>query len=294
MTNITTYVSNGSPSEGEKPMTSLFVVDQEKCEQDGLCAAECPLGIIELKDNKSVPIPTKDADELCIHCGHCVAVCPHRAMSHKSMTPEQCPPVIKDWLLNPEQVEHFLRSRRSIRTYKEQPVAREILTKLIHIARFAPSGHNLQPVRWSVIYDSQEVRRLAGIVIDWMRDLLDKGEPLAKVLHMDRVVAAWESGVERICRGAPQVIVAHAPKEERTAPQACTIALAYLELAAPSFGLGACWAGYFNAAANFWPPMQEALDLPEEHVSFGAMMIGYPKFKYQRLPLRNEPQIIWR
>ena len=127
-----------------------------------------------------------------------------------------------------------------------------------------------------------------------MRDLLDKGGPLAKALHMDRLVAAWDAGVERICRGAPHVIVAHAPKEERTAPQACTIALTYLELAAPSFGLGACWAGYFNTAANFWPPMQEALDLPEEHVSFGAMMIGYPKFKYQRLPLRNEAHILWR
>jgi nitroreductase/ferredoxin len=280
--------------EGEEPAMSLIVVDRGKCKQDALCVAECPVGIIELKDKKSLPTPTEDADELCITCGHCVAICPHGALSHRSMTPEQCQPVRKDWLLNREQVEHFLRSRRSIRTYKEQIVERKVLKEIIHIARFAPSGHNLQPVRWRIIYDSQEVRRLAGIVIDWMRDLLDKGEPLSKTLHMDRVVAAWESGVERICRGAPHVIVAHAPKEERTAPQACAIALSYLELAAPSFGLGACWAGYFNAAANFWPPMQEALDLPEGHISFGAMMVGYPKFKYQRLPLRNEARITWR
>jgi Fe-S-cluster-containing hydrogenase component 2 len=99
--------------------------------QDGLCVAECPMVIIRLKDKKSVPTPTKDADELCIHCGHCVAVCPHGAMSHKSMTPEQCPPVRKDWRLNPEQVEHFLRSRRSIRTYRGQPVEREILARQV-------------------------------------------------------------------------------------------------------------------------------------------------------------------
>ena len=273
---------------------SLFVVDSKKCKRDGVCVAECPAGIIELKDKDAVPTPTEDADELCINCGHCVAVCPHGALSHTSMSPDQCAPVKKEWLLDTNQVEHFLRSRRSIRTYKDKPVERELLTKLIDIAHFAPSGHNLQPVRWRVIYDSDEVRRLAGMVIDWMRRMLKEQPVLAQGLHMDRVVASWESGVERICRGAPHVIVAHAPKEERTAPAACTIALTYLELAVPSFGLGACWAGYFNAAANMWPPMEQALGLPEGHVSFGAMMVGYPKYKYHRLPLRNEAQITWR
>jgi nitroreductase/NAD-dependent dihydropyrimidine dehydrogenase PreA subunit len=273
---------------------SLLIVDEEKCKQDGVCVAECPMGIIELTDKTSFPTSTEDADELCINCGHCVAVCPHGAMSHRSMIPGQCPTVKKDQLLAPEQVEHFLRSRRSIRNYRAQPVEREVITQIIDIARFAPSGHNRQPVRWRIIYDSKEVRRLAEIVIDWMRDILKKGEPLAQALHMDRIVAAWESGVERICRGAPHVIIAHAPEEERTAPAACTIALTYLELAAPSFGLGACWAGYFSAAANFWPPMKEALDLPEGHITFGAMMVGYPKYKYQRLPVRNETTITWR
>jgi hypothetical protein len=40
--------------------------------------------------------------------------------------------------------------------------------------------------------------------------------------------------------------------------------------------------------------MAEALDLPEGHVSFGAMMVGHSKFKYQRLPLRNVPVVSWR
>jgi len=39
--------------------------------------------------------------------------------------------------------------------------------------------------------------------------------------------------------------------------------------------------------------MQEELKLPEGNISFGAMMVGYPKFKYKRLPLRNEAKIIW-
>lgn len=272
----------------------LFTVDHEKCKHDGICADECPKKLIELKDKESVPTPVHKADELCINCGHCVAVCPHGALSLKTMAPEQCPPVREELFLSQEQVEHFLCYRRSIRTYKDKAVDREIITKLINIARYAPSGHNSQPVRWLVIYDSSEVWRLTGLVADWMRYML-KGQPeTAKSAGMDNIVDAWESGIDTICRKAPHLIIAHAPKDNVMAPPASTIALSYLELAVPCFDLGACWAGYFNAAANYWPPLQEALKLPQGHISLGAMMIGHPKYKYHRIPLRNEAQVIWR
>jgi nitroreductase/NAD-dependent dihydropyrimidine dehydrogenase PreA subunit len=273
---------------------SVINVDKEKCKRDGICAAACPMRIIELKEDSPVPASTQDADELCINCGHCVAICPHGALSLKTMPSEQCPPIQKEWKLGTDQAEHFLRDRRSIRVYKDKPVDKETLTRLINIARYAPSGHNLQPVKWHVIYDSKEVQRLAGFVIDWMRYMIKEQPEVAAAMHMSRVVHGWESGIDGICRSAPHVIVAHAPKADRTASAACTIALTYLELAAPSLDMGACWGGFFNAAATFWPPMQEALGLPQDHASFGAMMVGYAKYKYYRLPLRNEPQITWR
>jgi hypothetical protein len=40
--------------------------------------------------------------------------------------------------------------------------------------------------------------------------------------------------------------------------------------------------------------MQKELGFPEGNVNFGSMMVGYPKFKYQRLPLRNDAEIMWR
>jgi len=191
-------------------------------------------------------------------------------------------------------VAHFLRSRRSIRTYKPETVEKDVLARLIDIARYAPSGHNLQPVKWLVVQNPADVQALAGHVIDWMKSLIADNSPLAAMLHMDRVVDAWGQGIDRICRAAPHVILAHAHKDDRTAPAACTIALTYLDLAAASFGLGTCWAGYLNAAALFWPPMQKALSLPDGDISYGAMMVGRPKFRYQRLPLRKEPRITWR
>jgi len=271
----------------------LFTVDQDKCKRDGHCVAECPARIIEMKSKESFPAPVGGAAELCINCGHCVSVCPHGAMTLNTMKPEECPPVRKDLQPTPEQAEHFFQARRSVRTYKSEPVDQVTLTRLIEMARYAPSGHNAQPVHWLVIDSASEMKRLAGLVVDWMRIMIKDHPEVAEPMHFDRVVEAWENGLDRVLRGAPQLIIAHGQALPPT-QTACVIALTYLELAAFSLSLGACWAGYFNTAATFYPPMQKALALPEGHQSFGAMMVGYPKFQYHRLPLRNDPRITWR
>ena len=272
----------------------LFSVDETKCKRDGVCVAECPAGLIEMKSKESVPTPIEGADVLCIDCGHCVAVCPHAALSLATMSPEDCPPVRAELALNREHAEHFLRSRRSIRTYKQKPVDRATLTKLIDMARYAPSGHNLQPVHWLAIENTQFMRHLTGLVVDWMRVVIEQQPEIAQPMHFDRVVAAWERGQDRVLRGAPHLIVAHGPKALSPAQSACIIGLTYLELAAGSLGLGACWAGYFNAAANAHAPMIEALGLPKGHQCFGAMMVGYPTYQYHRMPLRNQARVTWR
>jgi nitroreductase/NAD-dependent dihydropyrimidine dehydrogenase PreA subunit len=259
-----------------------------------MCAIECPAGIIVIKEPEALPFMAGGGEAMCMNCGHCVAVCPPGAISLETMKPEDCAPVSKKLLPAPEQVEHFLRSRRSVRVYKEEPVPREMLAKLIDIARYAPSGHNWQPVQWLVIEDTKEVKRLSGLVVDWMRSLIKEAPWVADLLPLDLIVAAWESGVDVIMRDAPHVIVGHAPGDSASAQTDGVIALTYLELAAYSLGLGACWAGFFQFAAASYPPMLEALQLPEGHQCLGAMMIGYPKYKLSRIPLRNEPKIIWR
>jgi nitroreductase/NAD-dependent dihydropyrimidine dehydrogenase PreA subunit len=273
---------------------SLFTVDQKECRRDGLCVAECPVKLIEIIGKGGFPTPIDGAEELCINCGHCVSICPHEALSLKTMSPKDCLPVRKELLLSPEHCEHFLRSRRSIRSYKEKRVPRDLLQKLIETAYYAPTSHNSQSEQWLVIEDPTEVRRLGGLVADWMRSLLAQRAEFALSMHMDRVVDSWDKGIDRILRSAPHLVVAHGLSTMPNSQSSCIIALAYLELAAPSLGLGTCWTGYFTAAANFYPPLQEALALPQGHLPYGATMIGYPKYSYQRMPSRNKPEITWR
>ncbi len=272
---------------------SHLIVDERKCRRDGICVESCPVGIIELREEKAVPTPADGADALCISCGHCVAVCPYGAMSLDTMASEDCPPVQGEWALTPEQTEHFLRSRRSIRVYREEPVEKEKLRRLIEIARYAPSGHNAQPVQWLVVHDADEVNRMAGMAADWMRSVLKANPDMGRGMLLDRIIAARDAGKDTICRGAHHLVVTHGPEKDPVVPSACTIALAYLELAAPSLGLGACWAGYLHVAALQWPPLKEALALPEGHAFQGGMMVGYPKYRYKRFPLRKDPLITW-
>ncbi|MEA1968075.1 MAG: nitroreductase family protein [Thermodesulfobacteriota bacterium] len=271
---------------------SLFSIDQEKCVKDGICAAECPIKIIDMQNG--FPAPVRGAEALCINCGHCVAVCPTGALSHKNLKPEECLEIKKEWLHTPEQTEHFLRSRRSIRNYKDKQVDKETMEKVINIASHAPSGHNRQPVQWKIIYNREEVQRLSSFVIDWMKWIIKEQPDLAKPMHLDLVVAGWDKGIDTISRNTPHLVIAHGNKKDPTAQAACTIALTYMELAMPSLELGGCWCGFFNAAATFWPPLQKELNFPKGNVNYGTMMVGYPKYRYQRIPPRNKAIITWQ
>ena len=276
---------------------SFITIDDEKCNRCGICIAECPERVIEMASKESLPTVTEFGKDLCIECGHCVAVCPEEAFNLDIMTAEQCSLAQPELLITLEQMEQHIRFRRSIRTYKKKPVPRDILERLIDAARYAPTAKNLQPVHWLVIEDREEVNRLGSMVIDWMRSMLKgESEALFTEFMMSQIVGDWERGGDWICRGAPHMIVAHGPTDLPipASESGCMIALTTLELAAPSFGLGACWGGYFNAAANNYPPLRQALDLPENHDPYGAMMIGYPTYEYHRIPLRKEPSITWR
>jgi nitroreductase/NAD-dependent dihydropyrimidine dehydrogenase PreA subunit len=273
---------------------SLFVIDNKKCNFCGLCVLQCPRNVIEMLEPNSPPSLADGGEERCISCGHCVSVCAPAAFSHRSMKPEELLSVQRRMIPNPDSVELLLRSRRSIRIYKKKKIPREILSRIINVARYAPSGSNSQMVQWLVIENSGEVKRLSGMVIEWMRAIMQAKPHRAKEWLFDILVDTWDRGIDPVSRGAPHLIVAHAPKDGPFAEGNSYIALTYLELAAHSLGLGTCWGGMFQAAISSHQPLADALELPEGNKSYGVMMLGYPKSAFHRMPLRNEPVITWR
>ena len=249
--------------------------------------------LIEMNKEEG-PTPVDWAEDACIDCGHCVSVCPSSAFSLDTMSSGDCPPIKEEAAITRTQAEQFIRSRRSIRCYKKDPVPKETIKELIELARYAPTGHNLQPVNWKVIYSKNEVVKLKDLVIDWMKNIYKKKPDMAKSLNMEYIIEADNNGLDVVLRNTPHLVIAHGPREDRTCPHSCRIAMTHLDLAAQSFDLGTCSAGFLDIATMFWKPLQEALELPEGHVSSCSMMVGYPVHLYHRLPLRNDPTITWK
>ena len=260
-------------------------VDQELCKQCYSCILECPFDLIN-KDKEGFPQLRKAAVKKCIRCGHCMAVCIADALDISISPLADSPAVDRDLLPSPQFVKHFLESRRSIRTYKKKSAEHSILGEILDVSRYAPSAHNSQPVHWIMVENPDEVKRLAGMVVAWMVEL--------KVFP--GLTRAWEHGVDKVLRGAPHLAISHADPQASEHPiEDCTLATAYLDLAAHSHGLGSCWAGFLVQAIHHqYQPILDALELPGNHKVYTALMLGYPKFRYRHIPQRDELKVVWK
>jgi F420 biosynthesis protein FbiB-like protein len=181
----------------------------------------------------------------------------------------------------PETLIDWQRERRSIRRYRDQPLPPALVERLIEAARFAPSAHNRQPWRFTVMLDAERKQRLAAAMGARLRaDRLADGDPPDAV---EQDVARSRARIV----DAPAVIVAcytladmdrypdarRAAAERTMAVQSTAMAVQNMLLLAHAEGLGACW----MCAPLFCPDaVTAALDLPADWQPQALVTLGNP------------------
>lgn len=159
----------------------------------------------------------------------------------------------------------LIKSRYSVRRFKSDPVAPEIVAQLCEAARWAPSAGNLQPWFFYVVTRPEDKEMLAAAALN-----------------------------QRFVARAPVCIVVCA-EPERSARvygnrgrnlycyQDTAAAAQNILLAASGFGLGACWVGAFQEEE-----VKRCLAMPAGRVPVAIIPIGYPADNPVHRPGRRE------
>jgi len=180
----------------------------------------------------------------------------------------------------------FLRSRRSVRRFKPEPLPDSVIERILTTATYAPSAHNRQPWRFVVIKNPDVKPRLAKTLTDKMR--LDMQAEGAAESDIEKRVA---NSIRRIneapviillCRDMTDVRV-NTPEESIMNIQSTALAGLQLMLAAHAEGLGANWICWPLYATH---ETQAVLNLPEEWEPQAMIIIGYPNEQSKQKELK--------
>ena len=174
----------------------------------------------------------------------------------------------------------IIRTTRSMRRLKPDPVPRALIRKVLEAGTCAPSGGNMQRWRFLVIRDPEVKQRVGALYRRAWDEIVApryrSGEPApgSSRERFDRMLAAAEHLAHHI-HEAPVWIVPclQGASPTRTAGSSIYPAVQNMLLAARALGLGATLTTLY---LNFEKDAEAALGLPPDWHSYALIPIGYP------------------
>ena len=211
----------------------------------------------------------------------------------------------------------LLKSRRSIRAYKPDPIPNEYIQKIIEAARWAPSGGNSQPWEFIVIQKKELKDRIADLFIKSLALVREAELTREKEMRMPALVGEM---MEPGFKNAPVLILLCGdPRLNEAFPLVVfkkyghevfisNLGSAFLcmQLAAKALALGSQWV---SAAGSFMEDdLKELLNIPKGFRIYDMMAVGYAAYQlgprspreideithydqYDRTKLRSDQQI---
>ncbi len=294
----------------------MITLDKTACNDCLICHAICPnyvFGVAAGPDGKKV-VDTAYPEQCC-ECWQCIAACPRNALSADGIRVESferaAPAEIP-----PAAMRGFLLSRRSVRAYKPEAPSDETIQRLLEAGTYAATSSNGQSEAFLVIRAGEFLAQLETLVIQaiWNAGLkyLDGGlvsRVIAKGLtrmygaEMARQYQAYFLIIKHrrehddlrgmIFRDAPLLIVAHGLKKNELAQTNCALAVRNMQMLALSMGLGTCNVGFLTVAARKSKKIDRFLGLAPDRTVCASILVGYPRYRVSRVPVRKPRDVRW-
>lgn len=163
-----------------------------------------------------------------------------------------------------------IRSRRSIRKYKEAQITEEELNTVLEAGTYAPSGRGLQsPVLVAV----------------------QEPETKQQLIKMNAEIMGTDTDPYY---GSPTLILVFAPADRTTYIEDGSCVLDTMMLAAHSIGLASCWIHREREmfASVEGKELMKKWGIPESFAGIGALALGYADCPLPQAPARKEGRII--
>jgi nitroreductase len=208
----------------------------------------------------------------------------------------------------------MIHTRRAIRNFKDKPVPDELLEKIVEAISFAPPGFPPLKIKIVVVQDILLIRQALPLMIKFYDRLVaimkkpvyrffirrEVGEKKFKTLQehlipllISRLPALKNGTEDTITRNAPAMILFLADKNEEDISQDISIAATYGMLATHSLGLGGSIMDLIPPAINKDDELKKLFCIPDNHEIVTSIIIGYPKYKYQRGIKRSLKSVKW-
>ena len=215
------------------------------------------------------------------------------------------------------EVERVIYKRRSNRLFKDKPVPKELLARIVEAGRFAPSAGNCQPYKFTVITDRKIIaemehaamkvlRRVKNLYYDSQgRRLLWKNAmfTLFSLLMANKIDPRPFTAIEKSDRcndviywGAPAVIlICKHPRGISNPDLDGGMAAQNMVLAAHALGLGTCYIGLtIDPMGNReMKEVREKIGIRPPWEPLTSIAVGYPKGRVDGVVKRDNPPVEW-
>lgn len=254
-----------------------------------------------------------------MHCDHCAAVCPSEAIRVRTIDPsvlelatmENRQAYVDYGQYDEAGLVQLMRSRRSCRSYTEEPVPLALLQDLAKIGMTAPSGTNCQLWTFTLLPDRRAVETLMLEIAGFFRKLnkmvrrpvaramskLFMGDVLGRYHReyaqtVQEALDDWDQHrIDRLFHGAPAVMLVAVRPGASCPGEDALLATQNILLAAHAVGLGTCLVGYAVEAIKRAPVIKRRVGLPEDERIYAVIALGYPGERYERLTGRRPAPI---